>query len=409
MKHYKKQMLNQKIFHTSIIILCLLSLPVFLYSCGKKEEAPKAQGVPVNAETLTTKDVEVGTDYVATLISKRSTNIYPRITGPIENIYVKDGDIVKKGTVLMTIEQSAQVATTKSSNAKVQSAKSDVDKAKATLKSYIANKEASKSDLELNKIEFNRYKTLYEQDSATKSDFDTATNNLNKAQSDYDSTLEQIKAQENVLGSSKASYNQAIEDLKEQQSVLSYYNITAPFDGEVGHIPIKIGEYVTSQTLLTSLTEPGSMEVQVGIDSSKKNSLKEGMKVKLTDPIDQKVYPTTIYFVSPKIDEDTQTIIIKSMLEKGTGNFEAGQVVHAKVVWKETKGITVPTTSIMNYAGKKFVYLIDKDNKVSQIPVELGDLQGDEIVIINGLKEGDKIVTSGIQKLRNGSTVTIQK
>lgn len=409
MKNNSKQMLSKKLLNTCILSLCILTISTLLYSCGKKEEAPKMQGVPVKVLKLDLQKVEVGTDYVATLISKKSTTIYPRVSGPIEKIYVNDGDIVKKGTVLMTIEQSAQLATTKSSNAQLQAALSDISKTKATLNSYIANKEAAESDLELNKIEYERYKTLYEKDSATKSDFDTATNNLNKAKSDYSSSIEQIIAQENVLKSSKASYNQALENFKEQQSVLNYYNITAPFDGEVGHIPVKIGEYVSSQTYLTSLTEQSPLEVQVGLDSTKKNSAKIGMTVRLTDPINEKTYDTSIYFISPLIDQDTQTVIVKSMLSSGTGNFEAGQVVKAKVLWKTIKGIAIPTNSIMNFAGKKFVFLVKKDNTVSQIPIELGDLQGNEIVVTKGLKEGDTIVTSGIQKLRDGAPISIQK
>ena len=409
MKNNSIQMFSKKILNTCVLSLCLLVIPTFLYSCGKKEEAPKMKGVPVQVRQLSLSKVEVGTDYVATLISRKSTDIYPRVSGPIVNIYVNDGDIVKKGAVLMTIEQSAQLATTKSSNAQLQSAKSDISKTQATLNSYIANKEAAVSDLELNKIEYNRYKTLYEQNSATKSDLDTATNNLNKSKSDYNSIIEQIKAQENVLEASKSAYNQASEEYKQQQSILNYYNITAPFDGEVGHIPIKIGEYVTSETMLTSLTEPGPLEVQIGVDSDQKANVKQGMTMRLTDPVDQKTYDTSIYFVSPKIDQGTQTIIIKSMLDKKTGNFEADQVVKAKLIWKTMQGITVPTNAVMNFAGEKFVFIVNKDNTVIQTPVELGDLDGSQVVVTKGLKEGDSIVTSGIQKLRNGSPVSIQK
>lgn len=392
-------------------LFCVLLLPIVVVGCMKHPTPPPMQP-PVKVEEVKLQKVENTSDYVATLISRKSTNILPRITGPINNIYVKDGDIVKKGTVLMTIESSQQAAAAASAVAKGNSARTDIQQAEAMVKSYTADREAANSDLKLNKIQLDRYSTLFEKGSVTRYDLDQAINNYHQAESKLKSLDEQIQAQKQTLKSKVSTYSQAKEDAQQQGIALGYYKILAPFDGQVGGIPVKIGDYVTQQTTLTSVTENKQLELEIGVDTSLKNKLKKGLTVKILDSSGKEVAEAKVYFISPTVDLQNQSILIKAILNNSDRMFNADQVINSRIVWNIDKKIAIPTESVVNFAGQDFVFLLGKSKGgaiAKQQPVTLGNIQNNKYVVLEGLKKGDNLIVSGVQKLRDGVPVNVQK
>lgn len=391
-----------------IKVLLVLIFPLIIVSCEKKE-APAQKPVPVRTEKLELKPVEITTDYIATLISRKSVDIYPRVSGPIEKILVKDGDYVTEGTPLLVIEDSAQGAELAASKAGAVSTYKQIEQQKATLKYYLAQKESAESGLQLAKTDYDRYKALYEKGSATQSDYDDYTNKYNQAIADLKAADEQVKAQEMTLKVTESSYKQAYENTKQQNIVYGYYTLKAPFSGKLGYIPVKVGDYVTSQTSLTSITNNKLLEIQVAVDAAVKDHLKLGMKIQIVDMDNKEIGNGKIYLISPKVDFDTQTVLVNAFIDNSNGQFDAGEVVRANVVWQVADQITVPTESVMFLAGQSYVYVVGKDNTVTQTPIQINFIKDNRYSIKTGLKEGDNIVVSGVQKLRNGMSVVVQE
>ena len=121
------------------------------------------------------------------------------------------------------------------------------------------------------------------------------------------------------------------------------------------------------------------------------------------------MYLSKISFISPSVNTETQTILIKSILYNKSEIFKADQSVKVRVIFNQTNGILAPTSAISHMAGQDFVFLITNKGKqqfVKQQPVTLGEIQGDKYVILSGLKSLDTIVSQGIQKLMDGMPVT---
>lgn len=394
-----------------IAYFVLLLLPFMVVSCAKKPEGPAGMAVPVTTAVLQQEKLENTTNYVATMFNRESTDIKPRVSGPIKNILVNDGAFVNQGAVIMTIEASEQAAATNSAQAKSESAAQDVKQAEASLKASAADVSAAISGLELARVQLDRYKKLYETNSATKSDLDTYTNNYNQAKAQLASSQENYKAQKQTVGSKKANYKETLEGTLQNKIVQNYYSIQAPFTGYVGTIPVKIGDYVDETTVLTTVTKSNGLEVQFAVDVKDKYRLKKGLTVRVSDSSNMKPVETKIWFIEPKVDSDSQTIMVKALLNNNNGRFQSDQVVDASIIWNTFDGIAVPTSAVSHFAGQDYVYLVQKDKKgqtiALQTPVDLGEIQNNKYIITDGVKAGDTLITSGTQKLRDQAPVMI--
>lgn len=397
---------------TFLICFYLTLLLFFVASCAKPPEH-KVKNVPVKVNELQLESFEDTSNYVSNIISRKSTNLYPRITGPITDIYVKDGDFVKKDKLIMTIESSEQQSALREAEAKVNSSASNIEQAKATLKAYQANWESDLSKVQLTKIEYDRYNALYQKGSATKDDFDQATNNYKQAKAILKSSKEQINAQRKVVESQKSLYKEAEAETNKQKDILNYYNITAPFDGYIGYVPVRIGEYVSQNTALTSLTQNKTLEIQLAVDTDHKNLLKKDLIVNILDSNDKLITQAKIYFISPVIDTNNQTILANAVIDNSKNILKTGEVVKSQIVWGIKKGIRIPTESVINYFGQDFVFVMEKssDNQIiaKKKPVKLGAIRNNKYLVLDNLKQGEKLIVSGIQTLRDNSPVDIQK
>ncbi|HBG49302.1 MAG TPA: hypothetical protein DDW90_07335 [Cyanobacteria bacterium UBA9971] len=380
--------------------LILISLMMFfivgLTGCAKPPFMGKRPPMPVETTVLKASKVMNSEIYQANLISRYSVVLQPQVSGQVANIYVKAGEHVKTGQLLMVIDKRKQESALNSSQAASSAAK-------AALYNYQVQRKILESTFEYNKQMYERYKTLYAKNTVSKQDLEKYTDSYNKAQFDLEANAAQIEAQ-------KAEIEKANFAIKEQEVQLQYYKITAPYSGIVGDIPAKIGNYVTTTTPLLSITQNDTLEINIGLPSEKVFDIKKGLPVEVLDNKNNVISDSKISFVSPVIDKDTQTILVKAIIFNPDGLLKADQSVKARVVFSDAEGITAPTGAIAHFGGQDFAYIIkikDKKPVVKQQPVTLGNIQGDKYVILSGLASGDKIVTQGIQKLMDGAPVTV--
>jgi multidrug efflux pump subunit AcrA (membrane-fusion protein) len=139
--------------------------------------------------------------------------------------------------------------------------------------------------------------------------------------------------------------------------------------------------------------------------------LRLGLPVQILDA-DGKVLATNpVTFVAPRVDDATQTVLIKSLLREVPPAVRTQQFVRARIVWRTTDGVTVPLTAVTRINGKYFCFVVGKSNNgtvARQRPIEVGELVGNDYVIISGLSAGEQVIVSGIQKLGEGVPVKPQ-
>jgi multidrug efflux pump subunit AcrA (membrane-fusion protein) len=163
-------------------------------------------------------------------------------------------------------------------------------------------------------------------------------------------------------------------------------------------------------TLLTTVDEPGPLEAYIYVPADRARNLKLGLPVHLTDDAGNKVGETRITFLSPQVDTETQTVLAKAMLENPRG-LRVAQQLRAQVVWSTHEGTVIPILAVTRISGQFFAFLAVKDGNgtvARQKLLKVGDTLGNDYVVLDGIKPGDHIITSGLQFLQDSMPVMEQ-
>ena len=197
--------------------------------------------------------------------------------------------------------------------------------------------------------------------------------------------------------------------ISENQVQLAYYRVTAPTDGVVGDIPVREGDRVTPATLITTIDAPEGLEAYVSVPLERATDLRLGLPVELLDSTGKIVATNPITFIAPRADDATQSILVKATLRTRPPGVRVQQYMRARIVWTNAPAIAVPVVAVNRISGQYFVFVAEQGQGgglvARQKPVTVGDLVGDNYVVQSGVKEGEKLIVSNIQKLQDGVPV----
>ncbi len=335
--------------------------------CTKTEaKQPAPQAMPVKTQTVDLAPVARLDEYVATIKSRRSASIQPQVDGTLTRISVKSGDRVHAGQVLMTIDPLKQQAT--------------VDQQRST-------EAQKKATYDYNQREVERQRQLYESGVSSKQDYELA-----------------VQAYEN----SKADWESSIAARVTQQRQLAYYTVTASAAGVVGDVPVHVGDYVSPQTLLTTVDQNADLEAYIYIPTERAADIRMGLPVQIVTSNGEPIESTKINFISQQVDDAIQGILVKAPVHSSLDKFRNAQLVKARVVWSTAPTPTIPVLAVTRIGGQSFVYVATEaggSTVARQRAVTLGDTIGNEYAVTGGLKPGEKVIISGIQFLIDGALV----
>jgi RND family efflux transporter MFP subunit len=213
------------------------------------------------------------------------------------------------------------------------------------------------------------------------------------------------------LDAAKAQLNALQAGVNEQEAQLHYYKVVAPMSGIVGDIPVRVGDRVTNTTMLTTVDKPGNLEAYVQVPIERAPDLKMGKEVQILDDTGKTLAKGKISFISPQVDSQTQTVLVKATVPNDNGLLRTAQFVHARVIWGTHPGVEVPILAVSRISGQFFVFVAaDKDGKsvAQQRQIKVGALDGNHYVVLDGLKPGDKVIVSDTQMLADGMPVNAQ-
>jgi RND family efflux transporter MFP subunit len=369
--------------------------------------------VPVKTATLASDTVDEYSDYIATIRSRQSVEIRPQVDGYVSKIAVKPGEVVSEGALLIQIDPKRQQATTNSAVAASGIAAAEVERGEATLAQLEATRTGRAAALKLAEEDHRRAVELKNTGAIAQQAVDQSTAALDGARADLTAADRQIAAQKAGISSAQKSLAQTQAAAQAQTVELQFYRVGAPFAGTVGDVPVKVGDLVTPQTLLTTVDDPThSFEAYVSVPVEESTRLKTGLEAKLLDGSSNVIDHGKVTFVSPRIDVATQSVLVKVALEAQEHKLRAQQFLRARIIWGSEPGLRVPLTSLSRLNGQSFAFVV-KDGPggatAAQVPVKLGEVQGNDVIVKDGLKAGDRVVLAGIQKLRNGARVALEK
>lgn len=351
------------------LVLLAFTLPGCRGAAPEGGAPPQGMAMPVDAITLTTRPVDRSSEYVATVKSRRSTTIQPQVDGFVTSITVRPGQRVNRGAVLMRIDAGRQQA------------------AVASVESMRAARQA---DLQFARQQAERARKLLAGGAISQEEYDRAITNL-----------QTIEAQVRTLEA----------QIREQRVALGYHNVTALTSGVVGDIPVRVGDRVTPQTVLTTIDESAGLELYLNVPVQQAAGLQDGLQVQVLDQNGAQVAATRLNFVAPSVDPATQSVLAKAPLAT-TLPFRPDQILRVRVVWASDPTLTVPLIAVSRVNAQHFVFVAEKGEGgmtvAKQRAVQLGQLVGNDYVVIGGLKPGEQLIVSSTQMLGDGMPVQVK-
>ena len=355
----------------TLSVLLALALTLASGACrGNGPAQGAAAGPPPSAVklmSLTSAPIEDASEFIATLRSLRSTTIQPDVDGLVTRIFVRAGQRVKLGDPLVQVNP---------------------DRQQATVRSTEASRSGVEADVQYWRQQVTRLASLVEAGAISKAEFDQAQTSLQQAEA----RLASLDAQ-----------------VREERVQLGFFRVTAPQAGVVGDIQVRVGDRVTNSTVITTIDQNEMLEAYIQVPLSRSPQLKLGLPVQLLDADGKVLVTNPITFVSPRVEDETQTVLVKSLLKQAPPSLRVLQFIRSRIIWRTVPGLRVPVTAVVRISGQYFCFVAEPGQQgglvARQRPIEVGEVIGNDYVVRSGLKEGEQLIVSGIQKVGDGAPV----
>ena len=338
----------------AIAVIVLMAIPKISWQSESKNPNSFSQNRSVSAEVLVVRKSELSEKLFlnASLIGDEEIDLRSEVNGKVTKINFNEGSLVKKGDLLIKIND----------------------------KDLQAQLEKTNSQLKLANEKEYRSRQLLEQKLIGQEEYDVLLNELN------------------VRKAEKALLEAQIEKTE----------IRAAFDGIVGLRSISEGSFINSSISIAILTKTNPIKVDFALPIKHANKVKPGTRVKVSVPNSDKIFDAKVYAIDPKIDPTTRTLKVRAKAENNSGILLPGSYAEIEItVNTDAINITVPTESILPDISGEMVYLY-RNGKAFPAQVETGMRTNTEVQILNGISEGDTVITSAIIQLQPGIDVSIK-
>lgn len=342
-----------------IIAAVIVAAAIFLPKLLKNTSDEKVSAAPgkavksqtVNAIIISPKPIRDVIISNGSIMGSEEVDLKPEISGKITNIYFQEGARVKKGALLVKINDS---------EFKAQLLKSQLRKKLAEDKEY-------------------RLRQLLQKEGASREQYDIAQNELNTS----------------------------IADIEYYQALIDKTEIRAPFDGIAGLRFASEGSYITPEKTIATIQAVNPIKIDFSIPQKYYGIVKVGSTALFKIPQTDRAYTARIYAIEPKIDPETRTIHIRGLCSNESGTLMPGAYIRVELILQEiADAMSIPTEALMPDIQGEKVFLYKSGIAVEKL-VQTGIRSEKDIQIIEGLSRGDTVITSGIIQLKNKMPVKL--
>ena len=299
--------------------------------------------------------------------------------------------------------------------ASVDVARAARDRARRELLAAEAERVSVAAEVELQNTEIERATFLVAEGVQAQQQLDQVRRDHDRAIAALDAADKQVEAARATLDEANASFSRAQEEVNVVNENFEDTRIAAPIAGVVGDIPAKVGDYLSVGDRFTVVTQNNVLELRLSVPIEAASNLQLNLPVELR--VGQETEPIVtgrISFISPQADANAQSVLAKAQFRNPDNRLRDEQFVRARVIWQENSGVLIPTSSVSRVGTQAFVYIMQESESSSaeepqliarQQAVELGTIQGNNYQVIEGLKPGDSLITTGVLNLSDGTAV----
>ena len=358
-----------------------LAFSLALAACGESNTYVAPPPPKVTVAPPVQRSVTIYLNATGNTAAVNTANLVARVPGFVQTINYEDGALVKKGTLLFTIEPESYELKVKQSQ---------------------AAQSGAQAALKQTQADFERQSTLAAQGNASKAALDTSTANRDNA---------------------KANLQQAEINTRLAEINYGYTSVAAPFDGVVTARKVSIGDYVganSTPTVLATIVQSDPIYANFNVDEQDVIRIREQIRKRGLTPEDLKKVPVEVGlqteegyphkghldYASPTVDSSTGTLAARAILANPDRGLLPGMFVRVRVPRSEmNKALLVPDSALGSDQSGRYLLVVGKDNVVEQRTVEIGQLEGLLRVIDKGIKPDDSVIVAGLLRAVPGQKV----
>ena len=350
-------------------------------------------------ETMTVKktDIELPMKFSAKLKGQSDVTITPQVSGQLMRICVTEGQRVSKGQTLFVIDS--------------RNAQHEVEAARANLQAAQANLTAAQAQANSAKLEYESNKNLYEKKIVSTYMLENSKNSYNQAQA--------------AVSQAKAAITQAQASVNRARVNLGFCTITAPVTGVIGEIPVRTGDQVSPATSLTILSGNTTMDaefavseaiIEMQVQAGMKGDEKEKHMAALPDVTfvmkngTEYQHKGRITSLTGVVDAATGSLGAKASFPNPEGHLFSGVQGTVVLPFQQKDVIVIPQNAVVRLQDKSLVYKVKPDSTAMAVTVTTTTAgNGKDVIVLDGLNVGDKIVTEGANNVQEGQKVLFPK
>lgn len=362
----------------------------------------------VAVETVARRDMSKRISFYGETVSNIRVDIAPKYSGKINAVYVSLGQRVEAGDILILQDDEDVTLSIAENKAQIRQAQAELIEEKA---SYQAAYDRVYSDYQRNKIDYERYQTLYEKGAISKQTLDEKEQAMVNCKSALAILENQLMDSEvpAVVEAKKASLNKFDQKnqalMKEKEDLY----LRAPCSGIIGFRNAEIGAFAQVGQRLLSVINNDKFYVDCELSEGDTAAIQTGMQVSLYVEALQRDYIGTIIYVSPAVDKEKKTYTMRVELEKNDEFLKSGMFVSSELeIIQRVHTLFVPKESLVEKNGQQYLYIVDEKDEVQERKVTIGFRNDKSVEICSGLQEGETVVVTNLARMKDKIKVQIE-
>jgi RND family efflux transporter MFP subunit len=393
----------------SFTALFAFSSVVLLSSCGgagKVEAPPQTGPVEVRAVQVRTRTIARTVESVGTLFPYDEAIISAEIAGPVVEVKADLGDAVREGDLLARISDEEQRYLVAQQEAQLRQSleRLGLSKEDDRVKDIRETPDVRRASADLREAEqrFKRTRELVDQGIGARADLDSTQARYQSLQAAYDVTLNQTRNLIQEVERFKAG-------LQLQRKRLRDTSVRAPFDALVKERQVTAGQFVQANNPLFTLVKINPIRLRLEIPERMAPWVKNGQVAEVSlEAFEDRTFQGKIWRISPTVDQTKRTFVVEVLIDNGRGELKPGSYARARLQTDRTDTVRLIPARALNYVlGTNKAYVIKADQTIDVRDVKVGDRFPEEVEIVEGIEDGERLAMGPLNRLEDGVAVRV--
>jgi multidrug efflux pump subunit AcrA (membrane-fusion protein) len=402
----------------------LLAMSISLASCGgskasNAQQANASEAAPAIVDVTTapaiTRDLPRFFEATGSLAADEQTDVAPSISGKVVAIGVELGSYVKRGQMIVRLDDNDSRIRLDQTLAQLQQAQAAVRQAEAKIglrsgqnfdPTRVADVGSARVALELAEKQLRRFERLIETGDVSRSSYDQQKAQRDQLQQQYEVALTKAQQDYAAVIAARAGVANAQTQVAQARRNLSYALVFSPINGYVSERPADLGEYVSPATKVATVVSTNPLRVRIDIPEQALSAIQMGQSISVNvSAYPDRNFSGRVHHVAPSVTPNSRTMTVEAVVENSDGLLKPGQFATVRILQPQTaSAILVPLRAIRAESGTSYVFVI-RDGRAEKRIVQIGQAEADLVEIKSGIVAGEQVATSNVELLNDGTPV----